>query len=622
MATSGGHAMRMESESPLVDLADHPAFVFSVYALILTPLAVYVYHDILDTRWRPVWRLVRFLFAYMLLYLLSASGLIVYIVVQIVAKDYKEVGASFLAFILGTYGAWKLVRLGRIINAHRLLVTILQKIDSSLCQLTGLPSLGLEYHLFKSPTLSTPPTTLQRDNWREESRHDYISSSLFDDDYPGEAGARIKWLTIFGGKINVLQEDADECASRVALWMRLVLRRPRSEPWRLLTSTSPLVQRLMYRTSIGEALRALMTHGSEKLPPANVNPNPAELLLNNGSLAEAGIGFFWIGSEMGAEEMAEVLSEMPPRWMRGVSQNGKQLMFELVMSLILCEMPSLSDESLRDILMLPILKWDRHLTDMQVWKKMSVVCCDAVATLMPQVTMLGTTWSVEQIKDDVQAGVFHLKDATSGEYGAQGDIIGLTIMELIRAAYRSGFLAEQILGQGLGTELDTIDESGGTLRLYKAEIVTGLFSVLYQLGQHDSDDYREYYSAFLKKWKMPDNVENIYIALQHCAKREMEASFNLSHTASSKYWYLGPRDTRCEDPHVAFASLASTARELAPLTLLMIQNYKRKQPNITLSPDHGNPEKYRQQWFSWTRSQALEVSGSTEAIGAEVLNMT
>lgn len=606
----------------LTRLADDPAFVYPVYALVLTPLALYVYHDILDTRWRPVWRLIRYLIIYIILYLFSASGLIVYMVIQIVAKDHKEVGASALAFILGTYGAWKLTRLVRIILAHRLLVRILQRIDLSLCQLTGLKPLGLEYHLFQPPQQLKAPTTLQRDDWRQEARHDYISSSLFDDDYPGEAGARIRWLSFHLGKADVLQEDADECASRVALWMRLVLRRPRSEPWRLLTSTSPLMQGLLYRTSIGEALRALMTCGSERRPPVNVNPNPAEVLLNNGSLTEAAIGFFWIGSEMGAEEMAEVLSEMPPRWMRGVTQNGKQLMFELVMSLLLCEMPLVTDQSLQHILMLPTLEWNRDISNMRVWSEMSMICADAMVNLMPECIEQGKSMPSKEVYDIVQKGIYNLKDATSTEYGFQGDMAGLTLIELIRAAYRAGFLAEQILGKALSAELHTIDESGGKLRLYHAEIVTGLFSILYRFGQHDSDDYRTHYKLLLKKWRVPASNENVYVALQQSAKREMEASFNLSHTASSKYWYLGQRDARCEDPYVAFSSVASIAIGLAPLTLIMFQTYLQNDSTITLHQGQENPDKYREQWFSWTRSQALEVGGSTEAIGAAVLNIS
>lgn len=607
---------------PLIDLADNPTFVFIVYALVLTPLALYVYHDILDTRWRPVWRLIRYLIAYTILYILSASGLIAYIVVQVYAKDYKEVGASFLALILGTYGAWKLIRLARIILAHRLLVKILQRIDSSLCQLTGLPSVGLKYHLLRSPGDSIPPTTLQRDNWRHESRHDYISSSLFDDDYPGEAGARIRWLAFCGKKVNVLQEDADECASRVSLWMRLVLRRPRSEPWRLLTSTSPLVQGLLYRAGIGEALRSLMTHGSEKLPPGNVNPNPSEVLLNNGSLSEAGIGFFWIGSEMGTEEMAEVLSEMPPRWMRGVTQNGKQLMFEIVMSLLICDMPEAENPELQHILALPTLEWSRDISDMRVWTEMATICANAVASLMPRYTLLGRTLPTDELFETVCKGVYGLKDATSREHGFQGDIIGLTLIELIRAAYRAGYIAEQILGKALEVELNKFDESDSGLRLYQAEIVTGLFSILYQVGQHNSEEYRKYYKTLCLKWGISGEVDNVYLAMQQRAKRELDASFQLSHVASSRYWYLGERNKRCEDPHVAFASVAGIATELAPLVLEMVRNYNQHCPDISLNQSHGNPGEYREQWISWTRSQALEVSGSTEAIGASVLDVT
>lgn len=377
------------SPEKLRELADSPALVFSTYILILTPLALYVYHDILDTRWRPVWRLVKYLIAYIILYIVSGAGVVAYIVIQAFGQDYKEVGASSLALIVGTYGAWKLIRLARIMLAHRQLVKILQRIDAALCKLTGLKPVGLEYHLFRKPQHAKLPNRLSRSNWNYETRHDFISSSLFDDDYPGEAAARIRWLASFGGKVVVLQEDTDECASRVALWMRLVLRRPRSEPWRLLTSTSPLVHGHLYRVSLGEALRALITNGSAQPPPAHAQSNPAEVLLNGGSLTDVGVGFFWIASEMGPDEMTEVLAEMPPRWMRGVTQNGKQLMFELVMSLVLCEMPDPDDENLSWVLSLPVLEWKRDVSNLKVWSVMAEICADAVVCVMPRYTHAG-----------------------------------------------------------------------------------------------------------------------------------------------------------------------------------------------------------------------------------------
>lgn len=595
-------------------LADSPEYVLITYALILTPLALYVYHDILDARWRPVWRTIRYLLAYAVLYILAGAGLIAYIVVQLSIEDYKEVGASALALILGTYGAWKLLRLARIFYAHRVLVGHLQNIDKSLCDQTGLTPVGLEYHLFRHPRLTKVPTTLQRDNWRHESRHDFISSSLFDDDYPGDAAARIKWLS---PRVRVHSEDADVCACRVALWMRLVLRRPRSEPWRLLKSTSPLVQSQPFRVSIGEALRALIMHGSSEVPPSIVSANPAEVLLNNGSLSEAAVGFFWIASEMGFEEIAQALAEMPPRWMRGVKQNGKQLIFELVMSMLLCERQSDENEGLQWLLSMPVLEWSRDVSNVNVWSEMAAICADAVVSLLPDHVAVGDLPTRDEAFEVVRDAVFYLKDATSEQHGFQGDLIGLSLIELIRSAYRAGYVVEQVLGKALHAEL-LRENYNGDVRLYKGEIVSGLYSILNQLGLGNSDTYTEYLGALKQSWGVDTNTQNVFLALKERTKREMEDSFNMNHLASSRYWFCGDQQGRCKDPNVAFASVATTARELVPMVLIMAKAYEESKPQVELGQPGRNAGLVRDKWFWWKRSQALEVSGSTEQLAEEL----
>lgn len=612
----------MVSVQKLKELADSPELVFSTYILILAPLALYVYHDILDTRWRPVWRLIKYLMAYFILYIVSGVGLVAYMVIQVYGEDYKEVGASCLALMFGTYGAWKLIRLARIIYAHRSLVFILQRIDVALCKLTGLKPVGLEYHLFHRPQHTVEPKRLNRSNWNYETRHDFISSSLFDDDYPGEAAARIRWLAFFGGKVVVLREDADECASRVALWMRLVLRRPRSEPWRLLASTSPLVQGHLYRVSLGEALRALITNGSAQPPPAHAHNNPAEVLLNGGSLTEVGVGFFWIASDMGADEMTEVLAEMPPRWMRGVTQNGKQLMFELVMSLVMCEIPDPEDKNMQWILSLPVLDWKRDVSNLRVWSVMAEICADAVCCVMPRYTHSGEMPPESLTYELVRKGVFELQDAMSDTHGFQGDIVGLSLIELIRASYRAGYLAEKILGPDLAREIkrnDWTTEECRNLRLYKAEVVTGLFAIFLQLGQDDNEPFKRDFESLKKEWGVHPGVTDVVHALQERAKKDRVESFNLDVVASSRCWFLGDRSQQCEDPASAFATVSASASELAPFVLHMVRAYIGDRHMIKMNETHGDPDKYREQWISWKTAQAHDISGSAEAMDWNLL---
>lgn len=599
----------------LKELADKPSFIFPVYAVILTPLALYVYHDILDTRWRPVWHLVRFLIAYIILYLSSGAGLIVYIVIQgVYGGDYKEVGASALALVIGSYGAWKLIRLARIIYAHRSLVHILQRIDTSLASFTGYDRVGLDYYLFRSPPRNKISSTRHhlRSLWSDESRHHFISSSLFDDDYPGEAAARIKWLAWFGGRVNVLQEDADECASRVALWMRLVLRRPRSEPWRLLLCTSPLVKDHLYHVSLGQALRALITNGSARPPPAHSHPNPAEHLINGGSLTDVGVGFYWIASEMGVEEMSQVVAEMPPRWMRGVTQNGKQLMFEIVMSLVLCDMPHPDDANIRFILSLPVRVWERQISSLRVWSVMSEICADAVRSVMPRYTLMGEMPPPPMVYDIIQKAVFGLQEATSKDHGFQGDSVGFSLLEIIRVAYRTGFLTEEIMGNELQSELRTNDYTGGNLRLYKAEIVTGLFSILTKLGQHNQEDFVRSFDILKERWGVSKNIDDLLLAMRERAKKEQQRSYR-GDEVTARYWYLGDRNVQCEDPSSAFSTVATIASELAPFVLYMSKGYIDKEYIIYIEADE-DPDEYREQWMAWKHCQAIELGGSTHTL--------
>ncbi|CAN8066542.1 unnamed protein product [Agarophyton chilense] len=612
----------MADTDTIQTLADSPELVLPVYALVLTPLALYVYHDILDRRWRPVWRLSRYLVAYIVLYIFSGSALVYYIIIQArYGHDFKEVGASALALILGTYGAWRLVRLTRIIIAHHSLVKILQRIDRSLAAETGLQPVGMEYHLFRHPKTALP-SRLKYTHWRYETRHDFISSALFDDDYPGDTAARIRWLALFGKRVVVLQDDAEECASRVALWMRLVLRRPRSEPWRLLTSTSPLVQGQLYRPGLGEALRALITNGSGKQAPPHANLNPAELLLNKlekGGLTETAIGFFWIGSEMASEEMAQVLAEMPPRWMRGVTQNGKQLMFELVMSLILCEMPEPEDTGVQWLLSLPILEWRKDVANIKVWSALSEICADAVCSVLPEFY----TQTKRLCDDDdevyriVRDGVFALQEATSSAHGFQGDIVGLSLIELVRTSYRSGYVAEQILGKALEMELSRQHVEDVDARIYKAEVATGLFSILQQLGQDDSDEFRDSFSSMKSSWGVDERIEDVFFAIRERAKQEMRESFHYDEVAQSRCWYLSDRRSQCEDPVSAFGAGYSTAMELAPLVVQMLRHYSEHKPEICVQKGHSNSERNNEQWMRWKQIQAYDLSGSAEGLDAD-----
>lgn len=370
----------------------------------------------------------------------------------------------------------------------------------------------------------------------------------------------------------------------------------------------------MYRVNLGEALRTLITYGSTEPPPRHANINPAQELLNDGSLTDVAIGLFWIASEMGTDEMTEVLAEMPPRWMRGVTQNGKQLMFELVMSLLLCDLPTETDPDLHWIMSLPVLDWKRDVSNMRVWSIMAQVCADAVVCVMPRYTHTGEMPPEKFVYELVRKAVFELQEATSNEHGFQGDIVGLSLIELIRVSYRAGYLAETIIGEGLQAELARYDWTSQDfdLRLYKAEIVNGLFSILLQLGMDDSNEFRDTFNALKQLWGVDPSLTDVIQALQARVRKEKQESFNLDHVATSRSWYFGDGKCQCSDPAVAFATVATSASELAPLVFQMLQSYIGEGHLIKMSASLGDPDRNREQWILWKTSQAYDVGGSQD----------
>lgn len=83
---------------------------------------LYLYHDILDSRWRRAQNLNLFMLGYGFLYIVSSGTVVFYTFVQALAPDFKEVGATLVALLLATYGFWKLLRLWRILTTFARLV--------------------------------------------------------------------------------------------------------------------------------------------------------------------------------------------------------------------------------------------------------------------------------------------------------------------------------------------------------------------------------------------------------------------------------------------------------------------------------------------------------------------
>ena len=146
----------------------------------------------------------------------------------------------------------------------------------------------------------------------------------------------------------------------------------------------------------------------------------------------------------------------------------------------------------------------------------------------------------------------------------------------------------------------------GTVRLYQAEIVTGLFSILTELGLTDNEDYQRKFKELKRSWLVDLDTKNLLHALRERARRQKQESFSWHVEADSRYWILCLDAYQCEDPAIEFGSVVTTASELAPFLYDLHDGYAKASPRVSIAAD---PERFREQWLLWKRTQAVELSG-------------
>jgi hypothetical protein len=85
-------------------------------------ISLYLVHDVMDARFRRV-QYLNFISLLYIVYFVSAGAAIsFYVLVQWTHKSFQEVGAAVVALLVSSYGFWKLLRLQRILSAHKRLV--------------------------------------------------------------------------------------------------------------------------------------------------------------------------------------------------------------------------------------------------------------------------------------------------------------------------------------------------------------------------------------------------------------------------------------------------------------------------------------------------------------------
>jgi hypothetical protein len=290
--------------SALSIFVQRPAVVLFIYLVCVVPLGVYIFHDVLDARWRRVQNLHYFTVVYTLLFSVTVPLVVAYAILNIITGNYTEGGTSLVVAIVAINGGRKLFRLWQILRIHRSIlegpVTIAHRTLLGLLPRTrrapgeGNYNFKIDYSTcFWKPHIACDTTreglsrgsdaddseaegALDEDNQSmngaendTEPRGHYFSAFIFDDDFPGGDSSRLKFVNsrkpFFHRLPFLVREDVHECAMRLALYMRFALRPSRFEFWTTIVPTHKLIT-IRGHISIGKVLRRLINGGSDTGP--------------------------------------------------------------------------------------------------------------------------------------------------------------------------------------------------------------------------------------------------------------------------------------------------------------------------------------------------------------------
>jgi hypothetical protein len=698
----------MSSAREVRGLASSPTLVLAVYGLVVLPLGLYVYHDVLDSRWRRVQNLHLSCVTYITLYILSGACMIAYFTIQILGQDFKEAGSAFVVLVLGGYGFRKFLRLYRILHAHRDLVQgpvreadevlthllpnecgqalvdnfqirfWVQPLRQTTCSLReGLKLTDVSVHPSRNPS----PTVLQpraEEQFTDDSefsdddaepdlpepRAHFLCSSLFDDDFPGDQTARIKWLRWDQNPV-VVKDDAFDCAMRIALFMRLALRPAQNELWTAITPTHKLVSLSPGYLSLGKVLRRLISSGSEQNAVGRGNANPVEDLLRQDrdvTLEQIGVAFFWIANSQSAEELSQALSIFPQPWLRDAQQSAAQLVFEICVLLILASRlkpPVNSNRSLCCCLnlfrvadslgidasdhgcALPLAvtpswietshafcecSWDATFYDESKRMQLAAMCADAVASFLENNRSIMEVGSTAQLADYsvmltkctdifyVAMGRFCEKGVLSDFPDVTGSFVGCAIQEVLIACRHSGCVVEAAIGPKLAEKITS--RYGTHATVAKAEVVFGLAAIAAHLRLAE-DRVQLLMNKWWQDWGY--GLEAPRQSMIEVAKERIlrEENSRLRPKKSGAEWLVTPENERCPNHLEAFIGYTRMAKYLAESVFVAFEGWSlatdegQRQNIVFTSAGLGNPRRLQRTWLKWKRNQGKKTRGST-----------
>lgn len=190
-------------------LADNAGVVLGAYVAIGIPLHVYLYHDVIDKRWRTFDQLRNYSIRYGVLAGFAFVMLFLYAILQIVADDYKEGGAAALSCVVALYGLYlyrRQVVILRFFQDH------LQRRADDIISVYDNENTWASDDGTRECTLLFP-----RASYKKGPVNGHLSAVFLDDNYPGE-GPRVTWL-----RRTPMVKDWTEMMVRTGLWVRLAV---------------------------------------------------------------------------------------------------------------------------------------------------------------------------------------------------------------------------------------------------------------------------------------------------------------------------------------------------------------------------------------------------------------
>ena len=191
------------------DLAENLAVILVVYFAVGIPLSIYLYHDVIDKRWRTFCEVCAFSFLYGALVRIDLVLLCLYGILQLMAGDYKEGGAAFLSGAVAVYGLFLSMRQACILRFFR---NHLKHRADGILSVCNDERMGVQDDATGPCALLFPIG-----GYKQGPVYGHLSSVFLDDNYPGE-GPRVTWLAR-----EAVVKDWTEMVVRTGLWIRLAV---------------------------------------------------------------------------------------------------------------------------------------------------------------------------------------------------------------------------------------------------------------------------------------------------------------------------------------------------------------------------------------------------------------